>query len=319
MDGLARLAAALVAAMRPDGPALAGLCAGEAGIALALVRAGRALGDSSLVAAGLERANALTEHMPAHADFYSGNAGRLRMHLALSRCSIATASAHGAAARRLVEALAVGPPWYSPPEHGNLGGAACVGYAHGAVGVADCLLDAWLVKGDPMARATVARSVAWLRDLSLPAVPRGTGAAWPLAIGGAPRWAGWCHGSAGVARLLFRAAEHGFGDEAAELALRASYTVKSSMKWAGPSQCCGLAGATELLLDAYLATGDVRWKESAKQFGQILLAKAEVASSRRSESHWGVGWLSGLGGVVTCLLRLEEPSIAYPLSLAGMF
>ena len=54
--GLRRLTDALAAANRPDPPRLAGLCAAEAGIVAALLRAGRALGDAAIVAVALERA-----------------------------------------------------------------------------------------------------------------------------------------------------------------------------------------------------------------------------------------------------------------------
>ena len=193
-----------------------------------------------------------------------------------------------------------------------------MGYAHGAAGVADCLLDAWDVRGDPEAHAAALRTVGWLGDLAQATVPGRAGAAWPVVDGDEPRWAGWCHGSAGIARFLLRATERGGGD-AAELALRAARTVEASMRWSGPTQCCGVDGAAELLLDVYLATGDSHWRKAADELGQLLMSTTEEPPrGPDSEGDVGIGWLSGLSGVVTCLLRLGEPAIGHPLSLEGL-
>jgi len=192
-----------------------------------------------------------------------------------------------------------------------------VGYAHGAAGVADCLLDAWDVMGDSEAHAAALRTVDWLGELAEATLPGRAGAAWPVVAGDEPRWAGWCHGSAGVARFLLRAAER--GGDAADLALRAASTVEASMRWSGPTQCCGVAGAAELLLEAYLATGDSHWKRAAGELGQLLVyTTMEPTRGPDSESGVGIGWLSGLSGVVTCLLRLDDPTMAHPLSLEGL-
>ena len=88
-----------------------------------------------------------------------------------------------------------------PPGYGELSGAAYLGYAHGAAGIADCLLDLWEVSGEERWLEAALGGARWLARQVLPALDDGSGLEWPMTEGGQPVGALWCHGAAGVGRL----------------------------------------------------------------------------------------------------------------------
>ncbi len=96
------------------------------------------------------------------------------------------------------------------------------------------------------ARALAAESVDELDD--------GSGLAWPVRARLPTSAPFWCHSAAGVGGLLLRLAPTVPG--AAQIAARAAITTGSAARPTGPTQCHGLAGAVEFLLDAHQATGD---------------------------------------------------------------
>ncbi|MFW6074698.1 MAG: protein kinase domain-containing protein, partial [Chloroflexota bacterium] len=175
----------LAGAPRPEGELVTGLYAGEAGVGAALLRAGQVLGDREFVAAAAERSR-LIERQPFTApDLFVGTAGRLRFHLLL--WDETSEPAHLQAAIAAGEHLLGEAEWRNgdkacwmmPDGFIDLSGKAPLGYAHGAAGIADSLLDLFEATADER-YLRVAQGVArWLADLAVPTLDDGTGLNWP--------------------------------------------------------------------------------------------------------------------------------------------
>ncbi|MGH2583779.1 MAG: lanthionine synthetase LanC family protein, partial [Dehalococcoidia bacterium] len=244
-------------AMAPpfEGELLPGLYVGEAGIGAALLRAGQVLGDAALIAAAAERGRLVASLPFRSPDLFNGTAGRLRFHLLLWD-ETGAADHLAAAVRAGASLLAVaqdtgngGICWPMPSDFEGLTGAAYLGYAHGAAGIADALLDLYEATGDTRLRDAARGAARWLTRLAQPTLgvssdrrglgkgyqpsvrtPDGAGRGrsepalssakgspslkdgglgWPAVEGQAPSAPFWCHGAAGIGRFFLHAARLG--------------------------------------------------------------------------------------------------------------
>jgi hypothetical protein len=292
---------------------LPGLYIGEAGISLALLRAGLALDEPSLVAVAVERARWVATLPHTRLDLFTGTAGRLRFHLlvfealGLSDQLEAARAAGEVLIQRATRGPDGAPRWLTidandPP---------CANYAHGAAGIADALLDLYEAIPDERYRQTASGAAAWLNTLARPVLADRSGVDWPSTEGGELSAGTWCHGAAGAGVFFVHAARLGLAG-ADDLAARASRTVARGSRWAGPSQCHGLAGSIELILDRYQATRDRALLADARALERALRA---FVVERDGTVTVDAGWrhlitpdyMVGYGGVATCLLRLADP------------
>jgi lantibiotic modifying enzyme len=187
-----------------------------------------------------------------------------------------------------------------------------VGYAHGAAGIGDPLLDLVDASGDVAARETARGAAEWVTRLAEPALADGSGREWPPEEGGDPFGPIWCHGSAGVGQFLAHAAEHDLVPEAGNLTDAAAFAVGVGGRSLGPAQCHGLAGSIEFLLDRFRATGDDRHLAEARTLERLLEAFAVETPAGLAWYADRVGVVSpsymvGYAGVAMCLLRLADP------------
>src|SRR6185436_17574206 len=132
--------------------------------------------------------------------------------------------------------------WPLPAGYAELSGKIYVGYAHGAAGIADAQLDLFAASGKERFGAAAQDAGRWIAGLAVPALPDGSGLAWPRGIGDALAESCWYHGAAGIGQFFLHAAELGVIPQAAELAARAARTAARGARWAGPTLCHGLAG-----------------------------------------------------------------------------
>lgn len=302
----------LASPRRQRGSALSGLYVGEAGVGAALLRAGQVLGDDRLVVRAVERGRWVAAQPHASPDLFGGTAGRLRFHLLL--WDETGEAEHLRAAVSAGESLLAsaqgdhvsGYRWIVPPGFGPLSGNAFLGYARGAAGIADSLLDLFEATTDERFLG-VAESVArWLTDLATPAPGDGDQpVSWPTVEGGPYFGNFWCHGAAGIGGFLLHAGQFGW-------AARAARTTADGSRWGGPGQCHGLAGNIEFLLDMFQSTGDATYLADAELLGQLLRVflrqpRATRAGHVNAARPLTTSYMFGLAGIMVCLLRLADP------------
>lgn len=149
-----------------------------------------------------------------------------------------------------------------------------LGMAHGLAGVVHfllCLAEA--TGGERWARL----SRELLETLERQAKPARGGVNWPIRLGEEelPRCQ-WSHGAAGIG-LAFVTAFRVLRDpgflETAKRAAEATFNYGDFRN--NYTQCIGLAGGGELLLEVYRATGERRWKERATDFALRCLKYRE--------------------------------------------
>jgi hypothetical protein len=313
-----RKAAAWLACAAPFAePPLPGLYVGEAGVGSALLRASQVLNDSQLFETAA-RKSCLVAAMPYSCpDLYNGTAGRLRFHLLVwdaTGTSDHLSNAISAGENLLGCATISGDDafWVLPPGYESLSGTANLGYAHGAAGIADTLLDLFEATGEERFFEVARRAAHWLSRLASPTLNDGGGFSWPIDLDGEPFGPLWCHGAAGIGRFLIHAAQLGVSQECWELARRAAAMVFQGGRWAGPTQCHGLAGNIEFLIDMFQATGEKQYLTQAYDLASILEAFAIDDGGRLSWQSETPGvvtpdYLVGYAGIAVCLLRLSCP------------
>jgi len=347
------------------GEPLPGLYVGEAGVGAALLRAGQVLGDAALVGAAVAKGRLVASLPYTCPDLFNGTAGRLRLHLWLwdETNDDEHLDAARMAGRALVEAAEAtadgGARWVIPPGYGSMSGTAPLGYAHGAAGIADALLDLVEATGDAGAREAAAAAARWLAGLAVPVlgvpgrspVRRGlgkgnqprlspengaergrsgspiskdaSGRSWPATEGEEPFLSWWCHGATGIGRFFLHAAALDLIPDAAALAIGAARVVARGTRSLAPSQCHGLAGSIEFLLDVYQATGDATWLRAAQTLARLLDAFAaeregDLVFAAEVPGVFTPDYMVGYAGVAMCLLRLSDPKRRpHQLSRAG--
>lgn len=70
--------------------------------------------------------------------------------------------------------------WIIPPGYESLSGTVNLGYAHGAAGIADTLLDLFEATGDRRFLEVARDAANWLARLATPALNDGTGLIWAV-------------------------------------------------------------------------------------------------------------------------------------------
>lgn len=314
---------ALLCAPRPAGAPLAGLYFGEGGIALAACAAGQVLGNTDLIAAASERGHAVAR-LPCNApDLMTGAAGRIRLHLLLWEVTADPGQlAHAVAMGELLLALSKpidgGLCWTLPPDYGSLSGKSLLGYAHGAAGIGDTLLDLFAACCDERFRAAAQSAARWIMGQAAPALNDGSGLIWPKEPGGDPAGGLWCHGASGIGRFLLHLAAHGGVAEAASMAERAARMVARGARWSGPTQCHGLAGNIGFLLDMFQATGSCAYLNEAYVQarlldGFIVEQDGRLVCQSDLPAVFTPDLMLGYGGVILCLLRLSHPGRRFSL------
>ena len=194
--------------------------------------------------------------------------------------------------------------------YGGLSGAAYLGHAHGAAGIADALLDLFEVTGDERYSLVACRAARWFLRHARPVLADRSGLDWPDQPGRAGIGPFWCHGATGIGQFFLHLAQLGILPEAMSIAEAAARVTARAARWSGPTQCHGLAGNIEFLMDMYQATRREDYRASADLLAHLLLSFSIV-------SDGAVAWPSeaptvitpdytvGFAGVAACLLRLS--------------
>ena len=313
----------------PEGYSSPGLYVGDAGLGAALLRAGQVLGDAGLIAAAVEVGGRISRQPYDSPDLFNGTAGRLRFHLLLwdeTEDAKHLQDAIVAGEELLGKAEATndgGLCWRIPTGFSELSGSAYLGYAHGAAGIGDVLLDLFEACGDGGFLEAATHVAHWLSGLSVQVLRDGNGVLWPTVSGEPPSPPFWCHGATGIGKFFLHLSQIEGHADAENIARQAARAVSRGARYAGPTQCHGLAGNIEFLLDMFQTTRECEYLKEAQLLGDLLETFAEV---RDGNLMWPSEWpntfspdyMVGYAGVGTCLLRLSEPGrLAHVLSRRG--
>ncbi len=321
LAAVARGAQWLHTASRPEGTLLGGLYVGEMGVAVALGAAGLAIDEAAWVADARQRSAEIATLPHRSLDLFNGSAGRARGHLWIGQHlrddrSIEAASATAHEVLRRADTTQPGRLLWALPE--EFGGEMQLGYAHGAAGIGDVLLEVGLATDDDVL-CDAAEEVG--RMLVADAVPADAGAvAWPCTPGGRP-WAPlWCHGAVGIGRFLLHL------DRAGRLAADARHLVRATGvaaarlgRMLGPVLCHGLAGSIDHLVELHGHDGDDAHLAEAWWLAQLLEQYHVDGGGARPDHHLRIsseqlGLVTpdltvGYAGAATAWRRLAAPSL----------
>ncbi|MFP5390945.1 MAG: lanthionine synthetase LanC family protein [Gammaproteobacteria bacterium] len=317
-----------LAANADDSRPFPGLYFGEAGVGAALLRSAQVLGDSALRHAAMRRSESIARQPFGSPDLYVGTAGRLRFHLMLWNETADDGALNAAldAGQHLLRSAYSEHNacyWTIPAGYEKFSGKSFIGYAHGAAGIADALLDLFEATGETAYLVIVRQVVRWLTQHAARDPEHGLLLNWPDVPGGRLTAPFWCHGAAGIGSFLIRAARIAGIEEAEDMARQSAFTVARATRWLSPGQCHGLAGSIEFLLDMYQATEVPTYLDDAHAFAQILGA---FASERGEHLMWHAAppdqfsfdYLTGAAGIALSLSRLSDPgAMPRQLSTAG--
>ncbi|MDA3650305.1 class IV lanthionine synthetase LanL [Saccharopolyspora indica] len=194
----------------------------------------------------------------------------------------------------------------SVPADPETGVALEAGFAHGDAGIAHFLLAYHQRTGDPAAEDAAAKRYEALADevVELVGVMRRRPAR--------AMAASWCQGMSGISSALLAAARHWDDDRYLALAkdgARACLGL-APQAWV-VSQCCGLAGIGEALVDLGIATEDEEFWRGAAEIAVHMLARsggeyaAPVFPDNSLETS-SAPWSTGTSGVLSFLRRLHH-------------
>lgn len=291
---------------------LPGLHFGHAGTAWTLLEAGQLLHDQRLVSLAEELAHRLPLDCP-NQDVCHGTSGAGLTQLMffeatghrgyLDRARLAAESVASAAS--YADGLLIWPiPDDFPSE---LAGVRHLGFAHGVAGVGAFLLAAGHATGDQRYLGLAVNAAA---TLVATAERDGAAAYWPASPGGHRR-THWCSGSSGAGTFLLQAWQHTGEQRFKELAAHAAIAVYRARSQGGSSQCHGLAGDAEFLLDLAHTLGPGRYLTWAGELAGCIYARHAIRGGRMvapDETGTAItsGYGTGLAGVLAFLLRLRH-------------
>lgn len=249
---------------------------------------------------------------PPEADLIAGAAGIGLGRLLLARHALRSghrdaADRHLAVAAGCDRMLASGTARLTPTGPDTAGSAALrEGVAHGEAGVACFLLEYGGETGDPDAVSRSERAAARLAAVTPDII------AAAAAPGATRRYGSWCRGLAGIGSVLLTAAER--LDEPGYLAL-AQRTARACAALAPRmplvTQCCGLAGVGDLMVDVAAATGSEEFRDAAGTVALLLLSRSGGTWSRPVFPDTGLArpsatWAGGSAGVLAFFRRLRD-------------
>ncbi|MGV9269162.1 class IV lanthionine synthetase LanL [Kitasatospora sp. NPDC003701] len=290
-----------------------GFYSGRTGVGLFLAEAGAATGGRGQDPVG--EGPALPTRGPGggapEADLIEGVAGIGIGRLLLARHASAggrarLAERHLAVAAECDRMLASGEARLTPAGADTTGSAALrEGLAHGEAGVAYFLLAYAGATGDPAALRR-----AELACARLAAVTPGIVAA-ATSPGGTRRYGSWCRGLAGIGAVLVRAADHLGEPGYLALARQAARTCAAlAPRMPLVTQCCGLSGVGDLMVDVAGACDSEEFRHAAETVGAIILSRSGGTPARPVFPDAGLTrssatWAGGSAGVLAFLRRLH--------------
>jgi serine/threonine protein kinase len=222
-----------------------------------------------------------------------------------------------ACARELIDRrLSDKPLWRFPDDFDLFGGSQYLGFGHGSAGIGYFLAECCLAFPDAYIHALCHEIADWLVTLAEPALVDGSGLTWRASQAPeSPYMTAWCHGAPGIARFLLLAHEVTSDSAHLEAALRAGSTVARGAPWSGTTQCHGLAGNVDVLMDVFLYSDDQHYLRAANELGDNLRVYETPAGWPSDELSTGcLDLMVGEAGVGMAFLRLANPRLPHLIS-----
>ncbi|MBN3815595.1 protein kinase/lanthionine synthetase C family protein [Paraburkholderia sp. Se-20369] len=299
---------------------LPGLHFGEAGVAVAIAQSLAA----GLIEPGQWTKPYLEEALSGPIDWPDLTHGAAGQGMAAIICAellqqselIQIANRH---VRYLLDAQNADGSWRLPEGVRAMSGSIYTGFAHGVAGITTFLAKYASVTGSDAARTGAVRGGQWLLEAARTG-PLGMSLWWPIVPDGEEAWAWWCHGAPGIS-LAFLALYELTGQGKYAAAVRACLRGHhEDVRYANMSQCHGLSGLGEILIEAHRVLGEEVWRARARSIGEVLalLGRREIGGASwlvENPYHPTSDLMIGCAGVVHFLARLEvvDPSFSMPL------
>jgi lantibiotic modifying enzyme len=255
------------------------LCFGRGGIALGWLHLFAKRADPAFLRPAREIADRIAAFDPEQpgvvSDYIGGLAGQgillLRLHEATQdERYLAAARRFGSWLADHRRALDAGPAWPMVPSDPN--SRMQWGFAHGTSGIAYFFVRLHAATGQARWKDVALEAASTLKRAAF--ADRG-GLNWrrqPDVPASEPIRCQWCHGAPGVG-LFFARAWESFREpwllETAEAAGETTFAYGDIRK--NPSQCHGLSGNAELLLELHRLTGKQLWLDRAAEFGRLAM------------------------------------------------
>ena len=296
-----------------------GLYFGDAGPALLYL----ALHHSTRDEKWLERCDAVAASLDAaqvrSPDLMTGLAGVGLLHL--MRWHVTSSQQSLDAAQRCAERLVSmrrpdRPIWQLPADYDLLSGKEYLGFSHGSAGIGYFLAEHYLASGDATSLRLCQETADWLIDQAHPALADRSGLYWKTGeMSELSAGTNWCHGAPGMARFLAKAYTATRDATHANSAMKAARATALGAVWVGTTQCHGLAGNIEVLIDVAQQTGDRSLEERVPILAENLIAYRDVdgwPSDERSKRCPDL--MVGEAGVGAAFLRMWKPSAGHIVS-----
>lgn len=308
--------------------AIPGLYAGESGKALALLYAAIATNDTELLIAAEQRMNDANNLPLQSFDLFNGVAGCLRVNLIFWR--ITNKPAYLNVAKNKIDYLiqhkyqdSKSFGWYNPTAQSTSDSFELnnnelqLGYSHGLAGIADVLLDYYLVTQDSEIEKLLKKIVNHLLQKSRSVLQK-QGIAWPLNFTDSQMMLPyWCHGAAGISIFLSRMMRYNLWPLDIELLQKIITTIDTCTR-AGPMILChGTLGSLETFIDLQQHHPTLDNIEKITHFEIIVSNWLKVYTQNdlhtQNERYDHYGYLTGIVGTLSVYTRLIHPEIPNPL------
>jgi len=220
----------------------------------------------------------------------------------------------------LIERQEFDGSWKLPKGVPGMEGAIYTGFAHGVAGIVYFLTKYAKHFASKDAEKAARQGCEWLLQQKHKSQD-GKSFWWPKLKNDNEPWYWWCHGSPGISLAFLSLFELTGELKYSEIVPYCLRVHPLNIRYNNLSQCHGLSGFGEILLDAYRVLKEPEWLIRAQNIGKTLRALAKIDAD-------GASWLVenpiqptadlmiGCSGIVHFLARLEAiPDIQFGMPL----
>jgi serine/threonine protein kinase len=306
-----------------------GLYVGESGKALAMLYAAEILDDQVLYQKVLAFMQQVNQMPLLSVDLFNGMAGRIRVNLIFWQ--LTKQAVYLKTAEKMVTYLIesqkhygnfiawYNPSAYSTAEDYNIDNkTALLGYAHGLAGIADVLLDYYIITKAKHVKLLLSDLAICLLEKSY-VVMQGAGLEWSDSYDGEPILSFWCHGGAGIGLFICRAMYYDIIPLDCTLINKILNPIISFTRGSAPILCHGALGSLESLLDFYYyipKLKDINLINSFENIISVWLRTYINNGFKTCNAQFAFyGYLTGVAGMISIYSRLADSRIPNPLHL----